>query len=536
MNLEFTRLAQLTGEPKYYDAIARITDEFEKWQNYTRLPGMWPTSLDASGCGKPVPQPERVPNPDDSGTDIAAGEPVKAGEKALTDRKRQLDPSGDAFKSHEERGENGNIRQLEKRQLQSLSTSGSDVCVEQGLASTSKNSPETYTLSGASDSMYEYLPKEYILLGGQVDQYRTMYLDSAATAIERLVYKPMTKDERDILMTGEIKISPNYSEPIEERGYVQSFKAEAAHLACFAGGMFAMGGVLFDKPEHVTIGSKLTDGCVWAYNVTRTGIMPEGADLLACDETWGDCPWDEKKWWAALDPYMEGRLKVHNPNSAPYAGPPAHHAAVDKPAPDLPQPEKPAAFGPGPKIELEKKVGNFESITRKRQLDDTSDPPKPQPADWGLGASQAQPSGGEYEQDKPMSHEDFVQKKIEEERLPPGYTRLTFRKYILRPEAIESVFYMYRITGDQYWRDVGWNMFTSIEKHTKTLHGSSAIDDVTRSAPELSDQMESFWLAETLKYFYLLYDDPDNWSLDDWVLNTEAHFFRRPKYEFAVVS
>jgi mannosyl-oligosaccharide alpha-1,2-mannosidase len=35
-------------------------------------------------------------------------------------------------------------------------------------------------------------------------------------------------------------------------------------------------------------------------------------------------------------------------------------------------------------------------------------------------------------------------------------------------------------------------------------------------------------IGETLKYFYLLFDDPDTWSLDDWVLNTEAHFFRRP--------
>ena len=40
--------------------------------------------------------------------------------------------------------------------------------------------------------------------------------------------------------------------------------------------------------------------------------------------------------------------------------------------------------------------------------------------------------------------------------------------------------------------------------------------------------MESFWLAETLKYFYLLYSDPDLISLDEWVLNTEAHPFRRP--------
>jgi mannosyl-oligosaccharide alpha-1,2-mannosidase len=48
--VEFTRLAQITKEPKYYDAIARITNGLEEWQNRTRLPGMWPTYVDASGC------------------------------------------------------------------------------------------------------------------------------------------------------------------------------------------------------------------------------------------------------------------------------------------------------------------------------------------------------------------------------------------------------------------------------------------------------------------------------------------------------
>jgi hypothetical protein len=39
---------------------------------------------------------------------------------------------------------------------------------------------------------------------------------------------------------------------------------------------------------------------------------------------------------------------------------------------------------------------------------------------------------------------------------------------------------------------------------------------------------DSFWLAETLKYFYLLYSEPSLVSLDEWVFNTEAHPFKRP--------
>ena len=88
----------------------------------------------------------------------------------------------------------------------------------------------------------------------------------------------------------------------------------------------------------------------------------------------------------------------------------------------------------------------------------------------------------------------------------------------LRPEAIESVFIMYRATGDVYWREKGWEMFQAIEKNTNATWGGSAISDVTSETPERSDEMESFWLAETLKYFYLLFSEPTLVSLDDYVL------------------
>ena len=70
-------------------------------------------------------------------------------------------------------------------------------------------------------------------------------------------------------------------------------------------------------------------------------------------------------------------------------------------------------------------------------------------------------------------------------------------------------------------------MFNAIIRMTSTQHGHSAIYDVLMSNPAKTDEMESFWLAETLKYFYLLYSTPDTISLDDWVLNTEAHPFKR---------
>ncbi len=77
---------------------------------------------------------------------------------------------------------------------------------------------------------------------------------------------------------------------------------------------------------------------------------------------------------------------------------------------------------------------------------------------------------------------------------------------------------MYRITGEQRWRNKGWRMFQAIDKATRTNHGNSALEDVTRDPPGFTDTAESFWTAETLKYFYLLFSDPELVSLDDYVL------------------
>jgi mannosyl-oligosaccharide alpha-1,2-mannosidase len=56
----------------------------------------------------------------------------------------------------------------------------------------------------------------------------------------------------------------------------------------------------------------------------------------------------------------------------------------------------------------------------------------------------------------------------------------------------------------------------------------AGLDDYTLPNPPKADRMESFWLAETLKYFYLVFSGPDVVSLDEFVLNTEAHPLRRP--------
>ncbi|OBR12779.1 alpha-1,2-Mannosidase [Colletotrichum higginsianum IMI 349063] len=115
------------------------------------------------------------------------------------------------------------------------------------------------------------------------------------------------------------------------------------------------------------------------------------------------------------------------------------------------------------------------------------------------------------------------------EHLPKGFTTAKDARYILRPEAIESVFVLYRVTGERGFQEAAWEMWKAVSNGTLVELGNAAVLDVTRKQDPLpkEDYMESFWLAETLKYFYLVFSPPDLISLDDYVLNTEAHPFRR---------
>jgi len=115
--------------------------------------------------------------------------------------------------------------------------------------------------------------------------------------------------------------------------------------------------------------------------------------------------------------------------------------------------------------------------------------------------------------------------------LAPGFVQGNDKRYLLRPEAIESVFILYRITGDKKLQDHGWNMFQAVVKATRTEVAHAAVKNVMigdSDKIEREDSMESFWTAETLKYYYLLFSDPSVISLDEYVLNTEAHPFKRP--------
>eukprot|EP00262_Sarcandra_glabra_P007997 TRINITY_DN21165_c0_g1_i2.p1 TRINITY_DN21165_c0_g1~~TRINITY_DN21165_c0_g1_i2.p1 ORF type:complete len:574 (+),score=88.33 TRINITY_DN21165_c0_g1_i2:129-1850(+) len=95
---------------------------------------------------------------------------------------------------------------------------------------------------------------------------------------------------------------------------------------------------------------------------------------------------------------------------------------------------------------------------------------------------------------------------------------------ILRPETIESLMYLWRFTGNKTYQEWGWNIFQAFEKNSRIDSGYVGLKDVNTG--EKDNMMQSFFLAETFKYLYLLFSPPSVISLDEWVFNTEAHPLR----------
>ena len=204
MTLEFTRLSQLTGDPKYFDAVQRVSDVLEKHQNRTKIPGLFPI--------------------------------------LVSPLREEFDVDG------------------------------------------------AFTMGGMSDSLYEYIPKQYLLLGGLSEQYRNLYENAIEAAKKHLFYRPLIPQDQNILISGNARISSAGSVKLEPDGQ---------HLACFAGGMVALAAQVFNRTEDLDVARKLVAGCIWAYDSMPMGIMPETFRMIPCHDE-DDCAWDIKKWHAAI--------------------------------------------------------------------------------------------------------------------------------------------------------------------------------------------------------------------------------------------
>jgi mannosidase alpha-like ER degradation enhancer 2 len=97
--------------------------------------------------------------------------------------------------------------------------------------------------------------------------------------------------------------------------------------------------------------------------------------------------------------------------------------------------------------------------------------------------------------------------------------------YQLRPEIIESAYYLAFYTKEPRYQEMGSTFILSLVRYCKTDAGFAALSNVETKSKR--DSMESYFLAETLKYLYLLFAPRETLDLNKVVFNTEAHPLRK---------
>jgi mannosidase alpha-like ER degradation enhancer 2 len=110
---------------------------------------------------------------------------------------------------------------------------------------------------------------------------------------------------------------------------------------------------------------------------------------------------------------------------------------------------------------------------------------------------------------------------IEPEAIDYSTMKIAYDGYALRPEIIESAYYLYHYMHDPKYREMGRTYFDSIVRYCRTDSGYAALKSV--KSKEQADSMESFFLAETLKYSYLLFAPPKTLDLDGLQHGSPSH-------------
>lgn len=245
---------------------------------------------------------------------------------------------------------------------------------------------------------------------------------------------------------------------------------QASHLSCFAGGLFALSGKLFPakEEEFSQLAKRLTHGCI-ALSSKFSGLLPERVSLDRCHND--RCEYNESERVNWIREHTDQQTK-----SSRKPSPRPNNITIDGRVYDI---EEDTEIPYSPLRYLDK--------NRVR---------------WKTGNVDDQPL----------------------------WVNSMDPRYLLRPELIESLFTLYRTTGDSYYKDQGWKIFEAISEVAMANGNTYApIDDVTKTVSHRRqlDVLESFWFAETLKYLYLLYSQEDFFSLDEYVFSTEAHPFKR---------
>ncbi|THH27799.1 hypothetical protein EUX98_g6396 [Antrodiella citrinella] len=326
-----------------------------------------------------------------------------------------------------------------------------------------------FSVGAYADSAYEYMLKQWLLSSRVETKSEKLYLRTVSAILENLLY---LSTSRHLLYVTDVDSKTNPPKP--------SYIFE--HLSCFLPGLLALGAHTLpasvlsprDKQLHLWAAEGLANTCYVLYADQPSGLGPEEVQFHSV-------------------PFKFGRRgEVEDVSSGFIGFTPEQRRKREGEVDDVSS----GNIGHTPKQEK-----RSEGLVRGRWMEHVRE------WEWA-GKPGGVPPGVRDPKPAVTGKRDYASRRHE---------------YLLRPETVETFYLMWRTTGDPKWRERGWDVFQAIELHTKTPTGYASIQTVEQTPSPRLDEMPSYFLAETLKYLYLLFREDDLIPLDRWVFNTEAH-------------
>ncbi|KIM22542.1 glycoside hydrolase family 47 protein [Serendipita vermifera MAFF 305830] len=328
------------------------------------------------------------------------------------------------------------------------------------------------------DSAYEYLLKQYLLSGRTEKHILDMYLQAMDGVINHLLF---LSPKNDLLYMTDL-------------GSWATPSGQFEHLSCYMPGVLALGARLLDPefPWDHRHRHHPRSPLESPLNVSSSEYQPPYSHRL---RSRAPVHVDQEQLRRTLDLHMRAAEGLAYTCWSMYA---STKTGIG--------PETVTFHSPDPPEHLE----GSQWLTRDRY----------NPVKWGPRVDKWERSGRQG----PLVGTDRTTEDGIFAEADKDWT-LRDERYLLRPEAIEAMYLLWKTTGNKRWRDRGWQMFEAVNKHARTESGYASVHYVQNEEPRRVDDMPSFFLAETLKYAYLITVDPedDPLPLDKIVFNTEAH-------------
>lgn len=468
MTVELLRLSQITQTRKYFDAVKRIYKTLALSSDEFALMHMFPSKVDASGCS------------------LISKEDVKSG-KHLRDSRgmKSIDQTLNFVHCHQ----TGRLLRTPANQ---------------------KGEAELFSMDAEDQSLYANMLKSLHLLNGNdllkvidddhVDginkkgqkspkekddekartdlekevSMRKIFVQAMTQINDYMMFTPLTPLSENLTLISSLKIKTQLVPATNELNVEITKLFDMHHGRCSLASTLGMGAKILGRDGYMTLADKVTSSCFELFKLFN-GIYAENMFLDPCNSE--QCSFDVTD---KLDRISGGYYN-------------SDRSAEQK---DI-----------GEGITLSEKEDKTDSLQRVISFASEQGP-----AFLNINTEDIDMVAHQWKQDPSM----------------PLWVNGIDRTSILSSNLIESIFYMYRISGESRWRKMGQTLFKmTLETLSSSNSGAKGVWTINELHDDAKGKCLSEWYSKTLKYYYLLFSNANDYTLDDYVFTFGGHLMRR---------